>query len=123
VSGLPRFPPDKLTSPGWSPTWIHAQTSAAYALRLVRAGLLTDDELEACFNLVDETSGPDYRASTVGWRPDRKRKEMRAEHLRYVLVLNHRQEVRGFISMMPCFEEGLAVVYCYEIHLKEELRG
>ncbi|KAK2017100.1 hypothetical protein LZ32DRAFT_551534 [Colletotrichum eremochloae] len=29
----------------------------------------------------------------------------------------------GFTSLMPTFEEGEAVVYCYEIHLVEELRG
>ena len=31
--------------------------------------------------------------------------------------------IRGFTSLMPTWEEGEPVVYCYEIHLKPEMRG
>lgn len=31
--------------------------------------------------------------------------------------------IRGFTSLMPAYEEGQPVVYCYEIHLKPELHG
>lgn len=62
-------------------------------------------------------------------------KEMRSPDLRYILVKEAAAaaaadvdgddggKICGFTSLMPTFEEGEAVVYCYEIHLLEELRG
>ncbi|KAK2042678.1 hypothetical protein LZ31DRAFT_500308 [Colletotrichum somersetense] len=71
-------------------------------------------------------------------------KEMRSPELRYILVKEappaaaaaadggdggeketgeQGGRICGFTSLMPTFEEGEAVVYCYEIHLEEELRG
>lgn len=32
-------------------------------------------------------------------------------------------EIKGFMSLMPTFEDGIKVVYLYEIHLIDELRG
>lgn len=82
------------------------------------------DEMQACFDMVEYTSGADYRASSWGWKPAAKIKEMRSPELRYVLVKESDGErLCGFTSLMPTFEEGEAVVYCYEIHLLEELRG
>lgn len=47
---------------------------------------------------------------------------MKSEELRYILVRNGSGGLGAFVSLMPCFEEGEPVVYCYEIHLKPELR-
>lgn len=47
---------------------------------------------------------------------------MRSPELRYILV-QHEGKVYGFTSLMPTWENGEAVVYCYEIHLRDELRG
>jgi hypothetical protein len=91
-------------------------------LSFKQAGELTAEEEEECFALVDKTSGPDYRSSSVGWHPAAKRKEMKSPELRYILVLDEEGCVKGFTSMMPTFEYGDPVVYCYEIHLEEELQ-
>lgn len=48
---------------------------------------------------------------------------MREPDLRYILVKDSAGQVCGYISLMPTMEEGEAVVYCYEIHLKPDLRG
>lgn len=32
-------------------------------------------------------------------------------------------EIKGFMSFMPTYEDGIKVVYLYEIHLIDELRG
>lgn len=48
---------------------------------------------------------------------------MRDPDLRYILVRDPSSQVQGFTSLMPTLEEGQPVVYCYEIHLKPELRG
>lgn len=99
---------------------------------------LSAGEFEACFELVRETSGADYRASGVGWRPGEKKREMRLRDLRYVLLVRAEREqeqeqgeggriggkkVCGFLSFMLTWEDGVEVVYCYEIHLEECVRG
>lgn len=84
---------------------------------------MVDVELEACFNLVVETSGEHYRGSSAGWHPAAKKKEMRSPDLRYILVKNADGVLMGFTSMMPTFENHEPVIYCYEIHLKPELQG
>ncbi|KAK8103465.1 uncharacterized protein PG998_010498 [Apiospora kogelbergensis] len=90
--------------------------------RLVGAPRLGEADLAACYALVEETSRADYEGSAAGWKPAQKRAEMRSPELRYLLV-RRGDEIRGFTSLMPTYEEGQAVVYCYEIHLKPELQG
>ncbi|KAK1964796.1 acetyltransferase [Colletotrichum sublineola] len=109
-------------SPDWT-SWTHPASGRPYALELKSAPALTQHELQACFDLVEHTSGADYRASRGGWKPLAKLKEMRSPELRYILSNGGEGRICGFTSLMPTFEEGEAVVYCYEIHLVEELRG
>jgi N-alpha-acetyltransferase 40 len=84
---------------------------------------LSAGEFDACFDLIVRTSSEAYRASAAGWRPEAKRAEMQSVDLRYVLVKDRRGDLRAFTSMMPTHEEGEPVVYCYEIHLEDELHG
>ncbi|KAJ0306198.1 hypothetical protein COL516b_004652 [Colletotrichum fioriniae] len=131
-------------SPEWT-NWTHPKSGTPYTLSLKSPSQLSRSELQACFNLIDYTSGADYRASKDGWRPGHKMREMKSEGLRYILVKKSdvslpgaaaagndkseegeevaEEKICGFTSLMPTFEEGEAVVYCYEIHLLEELRG
>jgi len=90
---------------------------------LVESRNLPECDLQTCFKLIEETSGDDYRASTNGWHESRKIKEMLSPGLRYILVRDVNGEIRAFTSLMPTFEEGQPVVYCYEVHLKPELQG
>lgn len=64
-------------------------------------------------------------SSSFGWRPSAKRVEMRSEGLRYFLLVDadDSDALCGFMSVMPTWEEGLPVLYCYELHLEPELRG
>ncbi|KAM5378061.1 hypothetical protein ACJZ2D_004672 [Fusarium nematophilum] len=103
--------------------WKHPQCEAVFTLSLSRPAVMRDEELEACFGLVDETSGADYRSSSLGWHAAMKKKEMRSPDLRYILVKDGDDSIKGFASMMPTFENHEPVVYCYEIHLKPELQG
>ncbi|KAK1999125.1 acetyltransferase [Colletotrichum falcatum] len=124
-------------SPDWT-SWTHPASGKPYALSLKSAPELSQRELQACFDLVERTSGADYRASRHGWKPSAKMREMRSPELRYILVKEAGADgggeatgeeegeggrICGFTSLMPTFEEGEAVIYCYEIHLEEELRG
>ncbi|PKS09935.1 hypothetical protein jhhlp_004558 [Lomentospora prolificans] len=111
------------SNPAWSERWFHPQTGAQYAVRFCRSRELSGDELQACLSLVEETSGDHYKASSRGWHAGSKRREMRESDMRYILVADDSGSVRGFTSLMLCYEEGEPVVYCYEIHLKPELQG
>ncbi|KAI1454575.1 acyl-CoA N-acyltransferase [Annulohypoxylon moriforme] len=103
--------------------WISPKTEEKYSLSLVQAGNLSSEDLEACFRLVEETSRADYESSSIGWKPNKKLTEMKSPELRYIIVKDNTGVVRGFTSLMPTYEEGEPVVYCYEIHLKPELQG
>lgn len=107
----------------WASTWTHPRTATAYDMSLSQVAETSDADLEACFSLVEETSQRDYAASSQGWKPRSKRKEMREPDLRYILVKDPDARVCGYTSFMPTLEEGEAVIYCYEIHLKPDLRS
>jgi ribosomal protein S18 acetylase RimI-like enzyme len=47
---------------------------------------LKEDEIQACIDLVEETSGADYRASRIGWNTRKKRDEMLDKDMIYLLV-------------------------------------
>ncbi|TWU75300.1 hypothetical protein ED733_006529 [Metarhizium rileyi] len=102
--------------------WTHPATEAVYTISLVQSGCLSEEQSNSCFALVDETSSQDYRASQQGWHPAAKKREMLSPDMRYVLV-QRGGEVCGFVSLMPTRENGEAVVYCYEIHLRDEVKG
>ena len=104
--------------------WTHPKTEFQFSLNLLRCKELTDSQLEQCFDLIRGSSEEDYRRSSLGWHPTAKKKEMRCPDLRYIVVEDEDGEVvHGFASMMPTYEDGKPVVYCYEIHLKPELQG
>lgn len=101
---------------------------------------MSEDDLDACYQMVYETSGEDYRNSADGWNETAKRTEMKSDELKYILVeiseeQGTAQEVgeaprdpgkgrlRGFLSMMPTFENGEPVMYCYEVHVQPYLQG
>lgn len=109
-------------SPAWISEWTNPKTGAEYTIQLSQASSLSHEDFKACFSLIEETSADDYKASAGGWHPRRKTREMKSEELRYILVKNGSGGLGAFVSLMPCFEEGEPVVYCYEIHLKPELR-
>lgn len=46
---------------------------------------------------------------------------MKLLDLKYLLVKRD-GKVEGFVSFMPTYEDEYPVIYCYEIHLGEELR-
>ncbi len=107
---------------GWM-KWAHPRTRDQYWLSLARTANLATRDLKACFDLIEETSRKDYEPSSLGWKPAKKLAEMKSPDLRYILVKNGAGGLRGFASLMPTYEDGQAVVYCYEIHLKPELQG
>lgn len=95
-----------------------------FALFVETASTMSDDDLTACFNLVKFTSSEDYKKSKGGWKPKSKLKEMKLLDLKYILIKRHGQaEVIGFVSFMPTYEDDYPVIYCYEIHLQEEIQG
>ncbi|TGO21770.1 hypothetical protein BPAE_0201g00080 [Botrytis paeoniae] len=127
----------------------------SYKLGLYKPSTLRREDLTACLELVEKTSGKHYRESKGGWNERRKRKEMELWDLRYLVVREvgvgngegeenrgdseevkeemiveergeggeGEEEIKGFMSIMPTFEDGIKVVYLYEIHLMDELRG
>lgn len=112
-------------------THTRKDVSRTYNLSLESSSTLSDEDLTACFNLLTSTSSADYEASSMGWSPAKKWKEMRLPDLRYIVLkrkeddksLDWLPDVEGFLSFMLTYEDGYEVIYCYEIHLSPQLRG
>ena len=112
-------------------THICEDVSKTYNLSLESSSTISDKDLTACFNLVRGTSSADYEASSKGWSPAKKWKEMRLPDLRYILLKQKEYDegqdgfpqVGGFLSFMLTYEDGYEVIYCYELHLSPQLRG
>jgi hypothetical protein len=110
-----------LSSEEWK-TWKHPVTEDEYEITLSTATALSDVDFDACFRLIELTSSEDYKKSRSGWKPRSKRKEMKLLDLKYFLV-KHDDQIEGFASFMPTYEDDYPVIYCYEIHLSPALRG
>lgn len=115
------FLPDlDLNSPG---LMLEFASAAELSQRQQQQGKSGSD-LEACFQLLKSTSIDDYKASTLGWSTAGKREEMLFPDMRYIIVRGKQDKsVQGFISFMITYEDGYEIVYIYEIHLIEALRG
>ena len=53
---------------------------------ITSATQLKEEELQTCIELVEQTSGDDYRASRIGWNTRKKREEMMDKDMIYLLV-------------------------------------
>ena len=103
-------------------------------LTLKSSADLTKDELNTCFQLIESTSRPDYESSSWGWHPKRKKREMKEDEMRYLLVRptntndqsgkDSSNHVQGFLSFMLTHDStpSAPVLYIYEIHLAQALR-
>lgn len=142
---------------GISPTFHSARDGQTYSISLETSSSISAADMQACFELIRDTSAEMYQNSNVSWSPAKKRKEMKLPDLRYLLVkrastltqhrspgndfdrsrprMSPRFETRlensdvgtdlleGFLSFMLTYEDGHEVIYCYELHLSERLRG
>ena len=104
-------------------TWSHPTSKASYQITLTTASALSPIDFESCFHLIETTSSEDYKHSTNGWKPRRKRREMKLLDLKYFLVKGDDGKVEGFLSFMPTHEDDYHLIYCYEIHLSSLLQG
>ena len=103
-------------------TWTHPVTKIEYEVTFTTAKALFKADFEACFQLIELTSGKDYKNSKDGWKPQAKKQEMKLLDLKYLLV-KHDNQVQGFCSLMPTYEDDYPVIYCYEIHLAPAVQG
>ena len=102
------------------------KTSLTYSTTIVASQNLSPTDLNSCFDLITVTSASAYTTSSLGWHPSSKRKEMRLPDLRYILVrptISSNAPVEAFLSFMFTYEDGFEVIYVYEVHISEGLRG
>lgn len=137
--------------PATSSTDGYIQDEPQYQVRIHTADTIPEPDFESCFALIEQTSVADYSASSVGWSPSKKRKEMRLPDMRYMVLRSTRDHdtpvkgtaktqeqeeeadeegpkqrtppVAGFLSFMTTYEDGKEVLYCYEVHVNPSLQG
>ncbi|PYH92324.1 acyl-CoA N-acyltransferase [Aspergillus ellipticus CBS 707.79] len=104
-----------------------------YKIDIYDAATIPSRDLDQCFNLIEQTSADAYRVSSVGWSPAKKRKEMKLPDMKYLVLRRdgadgaadddgEGPDVVGFLSFMITYEDGLEVIYCYEVHLLPEVQ-
>jgi ribosomal protein S18 acetylase RimI-like enzyme len=109
-------------------------SSCPYDLIHFTSSSLSEDLLESCFNLIEQTSSSAYKASSKGWCPADKKTEMRDIDMHYLLLLQKSatevatqpasaQDLQGFLSYMLTVDDSVPVIYVYEVHLKPTAQG
>ena len=88
--------------------------------------------LDECLRLVEATSGDDYRNSEIKWSAAKKRREMILPDMKYIVLTEQNMSMshgsttvallQGFISFMVTYEDGMEVIYVYEIHVEPAWR-
>ncbi|KAH0537172.1 hypothetical protein FGG08_005997 [Glutinoglossum americanum] len=63
-----------------------AANDIEYPIELHTAATVSPDDFKACFSLIRDTSAEMYKSSAVGWKPIAKKREMRDEAMRYLVV-------------------------------------
>ncbi|KAL8837784.1 MAG: hypothetical protein Q9170_002402 [Blastenia crenularia] len=107
-----------------SPLTLEGPIRESHLIHFESSSTIFRDDLNACYKLVAASSADAYAASSVGWSPTKKRKEMKLPDLRYLLLVNDiDSQVEGFLSFMLTYEDAHEVVYCYELHLVAWLQG
>jgi RimJ/RimL family protein N-acetyltransferase len=105
----------------------HEQYGTHWRLAFTFARHLSSAHLAQYYELIKSTSRHDYEPSSFGWHPQRKKKEMKEDEMRYIRVEKNEygNQFGGFISFMFTHDSSPAVpvLYIYEIHLTEAARG
>jgi ribosomal protein S18 acetylase RimI-like enzyme len=73
-------------------------TTTTTPLAVYSSSTIPPLDLEACLDLIEQTSGDAYTASGIGWSRPKKRKEMKLPDMKYLLVRGdsvHESEPEG----------------------------
>ncbi|KAL8707789.1 MAG: hypothetical protein Q9220_007241 [cf. Caloplaca sp. 1 TL-2023] len=117
----------KLLPPSVGPIIDRDKPQQSYDIRFESSSTLSYADANACFDLIASSSANAYAASSIGWSPAKKRKEMKLPDLRYLLLFDSTTQddgkhLGGFLSFMLTYEDSHEVIYCYEVHLAPQLQ-
>ncbi|KAK2736246.1 hypothetical protein FQN57_000844 [Myotisia sp. PD_48] len=132
-----RLPPDVDNGVPSSDTEEGISSSSRYTMEFYTAASIPDVSLQECFELIRLTSSEDYKNSSSGWSPKKKKKEMKLKDMKYIVLVPENKDalvrtfekdgtqltIGGFLSFMVTHEDGIPVLYCYEIHLAPDVQG
>ncbi|KAI1916989.1 N alpha-acetyl-transferase [Ophidiomyces ophidiicola] len=116
---------------------INSDDSQGYSIQIYTSSTIPKTHFDACFSLIKLTSAETYKNSRNGWSPAKKKAEMKLPDMCYLLLMRKPNgsnklkehmaplgddDLGGFLSFMTTYEDGLPVLYCYEIHLAPKLQ-
>ncbi|KAJ5408989.1 hypothetical protein N7509_002872 [Penicillium cosmopolitanum] len=88
-------------------------TTTTTPLAVYSSSTIPPLDLEACLDLIEQTSGDAYTASGIGWSRPKKRKEMKLPDMKYLLVRGdseHEAEPEGPLLSADDAQGGSVVV-------------
>lgn len=105
-----------------SPTLSHS-TLPNIDLHALTGPTLTLQDFDWVFTTVAQLKDM-YRRSSMGWKEREKKREIRHPHQRYLIAANERFGERlAYLSYRWDVEEGQSVMYVYELHVEQHVRG
>lgn len=115
---------------------------SGYVVQFETSTTIHEKDFRQCFELIRLTSAASYRNSSRGWSSSAKQAEMKDPDMKFLLVRaasgypestsidnetsnsgSSGDAILGFLSFMVTIEDDFEVVYCYEIHLLDLVRG
>lgn len=84
---------------------------------------LSSTDFDAAFDLVDKNMRWLYDGSSWGWSDKEKKEEMREDNARYLLAYDTEDQIVAMAHFRFDVDYDVEVVYCYEVQLREGVRG
>ncbi|KAF8203590.1 acyl-CoA N-acyltransferase [Pholiota molesta] len=98
--------------------------SRAFRVQVLHSDGLKPIQRDQIWSLFETNMRGLCEASSFGWDPQAKRKELFHPLARFILVTESDQtDLAAFTSFRFEFEEGEDVIYCYELHVAPSMQG
>ncbi|EJD55613.1 acyl-CoA N-acyltransferase [Auricularia subglabra TFB-10046 SS5] len=99
----------------------------SYTFELFKASSLSPAHRTAVWRIFEENMRSKYTASSFGWDPPQKKRELFHKDSRFILAHSSSGELAAFTMFRFDTEEGMngdedAVVYCYELQVSSRTR-
>ncbi|KAL5264050.1 hypothetical protein ACHWQZ_G005222 [Mnemiopsis leidyi] len=81
------------------------------------------ETFEAIYRILEDNMKAEYDACYWGWNERDKRDEMKEKNPWFLIARNSEQQIVAFAHFKFDFDEEIAVLYCYEVQVTEDMRG
>lgn len=78
---------------------------------------------ETVFNILEQNMKAEYDACYWGWNEKDKKDELKEKNPWFLIAKNSESQIVAFAHFKFDFDEEIPVLYCYEVQVREDMRG